>query len=580
MHTRKLPTVVVLLLLTAGFVFAAGETEQSAVERFPVPRDETVVVETDMTYQYFNTANPLKTFGTQWGSGWHQVVNEWDWYMNYATGETILWRTTGWEYSDDAMQLTWHVRKGVTWNDGEPYTANDIVFTYQLWLDNPDLGGAGTASNVASVEALDDYTVLFKFKKPDYRFHHNLRMWGGGAIVAKHIYEKVDPAVFTNWPPVETGPYKLQGWYEDNGLYVWERDENYWGTKVMGKKPGPKYVIFRSAPPPDLDLEEFIQGNVDMPLPHIFTIDMIRAAQRRWDHTVLAPYMDAVSTGISGFNTARYPTSEREFRWALQFLVNRDKFERIYPMAESTAKTMWPWPDWKSLDKWESPAIEAKWGPLLRYDPAEAERRLDALGFKKGPDGKRRTPKGEPFTLTLVGAASPDFNFLTASDFSDELNKIGIDNVLKIFGAGITEQQFYEGEYHVHFDVLEIYTSFPGDPWQFFDSYHSKHAKPLGVMQTSGDRSRGRLQDPELDALADQMAVTDPADPEYIKLVEKGLDRWYYDLPAVPAVEKTFVQTFSNKYWRNWPQEGNMYQVPYQWWPSLIFVLFELKPAM
>ncbi len=85
------------------------------------------------------------------------------------------------------------MRKGVTWNDGVPYTAQDIVYTFNLWLKDPSLSGADSATNVASVSATDDYTVIFKFKAPDYRFHQKLRMWGGGSIVAKHIYEKVGP---------------------------------------------------------------------------------------------------------------------------------------------------------------------------------------------------------------------------------------------------------------------------------------------------------------------------------------------------------------------------------------------------
>jgi peptide/nickel transport system substrate-binding protein len=580
MHTKKVVIAFFLVLIIAGFAAAGPTQEQATAGIFPVPRSESVVVETDQKFQYFNTANPLKNFGTQWGSGWHQVVNEWDWYMDYATGERILWRTTGWDYSSDYMQLTWHVRKGVTWNDGVPYTAQDIVYTFNLWINDPSLGGAGSAANVASVSAPDDYTVIFKFKAPDYRFHQNLRMWGGGNIVAKHIYEKQDVKTFTNWPPVETGPYKLQAWYQDNQMYVWQADPNYWGAKVMGKKPGPKYVIFRSAPPPDLDLEEFVQGNVDMPLPHIFTIDMIRAADKRWTHTVRSPYMDAVSTGISGFNTAKAPGSDREFRWALQYLLNRQKLQKIYPMADSTAITMWPWPDWKTLDKWEIPAVAQKYGPMLKYDPAKAESELDRLGYKKGSNGLRTLPDGKPFTLTLVSGAAPDFNYLVAKDFSDELTKIGIDNVLKIFGAGVTEQQFYEGQYDIHFDVLDIGAAFPNDVWQMIDSYAGKWAQPLGTVQNKGDRSRTRLNDPTLDAIGEQMARMNPDDPKNMDLVAKALDRWYYDLPSVPAVEKTFVQTMSNMYWTNWPVPGNMYQVPYQWWPSMIFIMFELKPAM
>jgi len=420
------------------------------------------------------------------------VVNEWDWYANYATGERILWRTTGWEYSADYMQLTWHVRKGVTWNDGTPYTANDIAFTYNMWIKDPSVGGAGSASNVASVQVVDDLTLIFKFKAADYRFHQNLRMWGGGNIVAKHIYEKQDVKTFNNWPPVETGPYKLQGWYQDNQMYVWQADPNYWGSKVMSKKPGPKYVIFRSAPPPDLDLEEFVQGNIDMPLPHIFTIDMIRAAEKRWSNTVRSPYMDAVSTGIAGYNTAKAPGSDREFRWALQYLLNREKLQKIYPMADSTAVTMWPWPDWKTLDKWEVPAVATKYGAMLKYDPAKAASELDRLGYKL-VNGKRTLKDGSPMTLTLVSGAAPDFNYLVAKDFSDELTKIGIDNVHKISGAGITDQQFLEGQYDIHFDVLDIGASFPNDVWQMIDSYAAKHAKPLGTIQSSGDRFWTRL---------------------------------------------------------------------------------------
>jgi len=548
-------------------------------QTFPVPREQSVVIETDQTYQYLNTANPLKNYGTQWGSGWHQVVAEWDWYMNYATGERRLWRTTGWEYNKDYTQLTWHVRKGVTWNDGVPYTAQDILFTFNLWLANPDLGGAGTAANVASVSAPDDYTVIFKFKVPDYRWHQNLRMWGGGNIVAKHIYEKVDPRTYSNWPPVETGPYVLKGWYQDLGMYVWEKDPKYWGTKVMKKAPAPTYVIFRSAPPPDQDLQEFVKGNVDEPLPHIFTIDMIRAAEKQWKNTVRAPYMDAVSQGIVAYNCAVAPTNDVKFRWALQYFLDRPKFEKVYPMADKTAQTMWPWPDWKTLDKWEFPAIKNKYGALLKYDPAAGVKALDAAGYKKGSDGLRKTPDGKAFTLTLVCGASPDISYQHASDFSDELRKAGIDNVVKVFGAGISQQQRDAGQYSIGFDVLDIDTSFPADPWGLIDKFTSKWAKPIGEEQINGDRGKSRLQDPTLDAFSDKMRVTNPDDPAYQKMTEQALDRWYQDLPAVPAVEKTFVQCFSNKYWTNWPTTGNWYEVPYQWWPSSIFMYFELKPA-
>ncbi|MFQ5795341.1 MAG: ABC transporter substrate-binding protein, partial [Candidatus Bipolaricaulia bacterium] len=355
--------------------------------QFPVPREQAVVTETDTNFANFDTATTFIPRGTQWGSGWHQVANEWDWYINYATGDTIFWRTTGWEYSDDNMQLTWHVRPGVFWNDGEPYTAHDHVFTLKTLMADPGLVGANHVENVVSAVAVDDFTVLITFKQPDYRFHHKFRMWGGITVVAEHTWEDQNPREFRNWPPVETGPYVLHGLFRDLGMFVWERNPDYWAREVFGVFPGPKYYIARMAPPPDLDLAEYIQGNVDLPLPHIFTIQMIRAAERRADHVVTAPFMDAVSQGICSFNTAKAPLDDPEFRWAIQYLVNRDKHARVYPMAEESFPTMWPWPDYGSLDKFEFSEIIDKYGPRLRYDPAEAARILDRLGFRRGPDG-------------------------------------------------------------------------------------------------------------------------------------------------------------------------------------------------
>jgi peptide/nickel transport system substrate-binding protein len=573
-HSRKV-LLVLAALLVAIATLAGAQT-------LPVPRNQAVVVETDTAYQNLNVANPTWPAGngTQWGSGWHQVVNEWDWYMDYATGKQRLWRTTGWEYNKDYTQLTWHVRKGVTWNDGVPYTAQDIVWTMNLYKNNTDLSGSGMATNIDSVSAPDDYTVIFKFKAADPRWHQNMRMWGGSQILAKHVYEKeADVRTFKNWPPVETGPFKLQNYYSDLGMYVWQYDTNWWAAKVMGMTMGPKYIVFRKAPPPDLDLQDFVKGNVDALLPHIFPNALIKAAQKQWTHTVTSPYMDAVAQGIMAFNTQLAPTNDVKFRWAVQYLLNRDKLAKIYPMADSTAVTMWPWPAWQSDFKWQIPAIQQKYGPLLRYDPAQAAKALDAAGYKKGSDGLRKLPDGKAFTLILWAGAAPDVSNQQATDFADECRKIGIDVVLKINGQGWTEQQARSGQGNVGFDVLDIYTAFPGDPWQFIDSWTSKWAKPLGTPQTGGDRGGSRLQDPKLDAIADKMRSVNPDDPSYLGLVQQALDIWYTDLPAVPATEKTFVQTFSDLYWTGWPTTGNWYEVPYQWWPSSIFMYAQLKPT-
>lgn len=549
----------------------------SLAQQYPVPREQAVVIETDTTYTVFDRANPFDPRGTQWGSGWHQVANEWDWYINYATGETIYWRITGWKYSKDHMELTWNIRKGVTWNDGFPYTAEDVVFTINTLIKNKELVGASEVDNVDSAEIVDTYTARIRFKQPDYRFHQKLRMWGGITIVPKHIWEGKDPKDFSNWPPIETGPYKFYEFYKELNMFVWERDENYWAKKVFNKFPGPKYVIFRMAPPPDIDVADFVRGGVDAPLPHIFTWEMIKTAQKRTKNIVLAPYIDAVSQGIYAFNCAKYPTSSKEFRWAIQYLIDRNKLAKTYPMAEKSYPTMWPWPDWKSLDKWEFSEIKAKYGKQIVYNPKKAEEILDKLGFKKGSDGKRRTPKGDLLSLDLLTRAAPNVSYYHAKHLSDELAKIGIEGIVRVVDVQMFNEVINIGNYDIAFDVMGEQAAFPNDVYFFLESFHSKYAKPVGEYQIAGSPSR--LKSKLLDTIIEKMATVDLEDPEYISLAKKGLDVWFEELPGVPFIEKMFVQIFSNMYWKGWPTERNMYQVPYQWWPSFIFILFNLKSS-
>ncbi len=87
---RKMISIVLGILVSLMLIPVAQA-------QYPVPREQAVVIETDTSYTVFDKANPFVPRGTQWGSGWHQMSNEWDWYINYASGETIYWRTTGWE---------------------------------------------------------------------------------------------------------------------------------------------------------------------------------------------------------------------------------------------------------------------------------------------------------------------------------------------------------------------------------------------------------------------------------------------------------------------------------------------------
>lgn len=547
-------------------------------------------METDTSYTIFDSANWYIPNGAQWGSGVHQVVQEWDWYINYATGEIIYWRVTGWDYNEDYTTFTMYIRKGVTWNDGEPYTANDVAFHLNMMLENTQLlGSAFVVEWVESAEAPDDYTAVIHLNKPNPRFHHAFRMWGEIAVSAKHIWEDEDPMQFKNWPPVETGPYKLHSVYPDLLLFIWERRDDYW-AKDLGYFPAPKYVIGRYAPPADIMLADFVAGLVDAPLPHVFGWDTILAAMQQTENITIAPFLDPCPLGIAAFNFDRYPLNVLELRWAIAYCLNREKLGYLYPMADGADVSPYPWPvpkyGWANqylpmVDR-AMQAIEDDLGFKYEYNPDKAEEILDSIDFiDRNGDGWRETPNGTVLSFELISRPQTVIQeYYIAADLAEELRNIGIDASVRTVDPGLMGDNGALGTYDIYVGSL-CSEWLRGDLVGTFEAYHSKWYVPIGTRAVGGGIHgfSPRYKDPRLGEIADELYAIGADAPGAAELYEEGINILLREMLAAPAVEKMFVQTFSTTYWTGWPSEDYMYHVPYIWWPEFIFVLFQIKPV-
>jgi peptide/nickel transport system substrate-binding protein len=149
---------------------------------------------------------------------------------------------TSWEWSDDGLSLTMPLRQGVTFHDGEPFTAEDVVFTYKLMArtdsapaitDLSLVQGAieyqdGTSEEFPGVEALDDHTVRFNLTSPSNII---LRSISNCGILPSHMFSPDDLAVggviedvpffsFANGTPVGTGPWKIAEYDPETHLHI------------------------------------------------------------------------------------------------------------------------------------------------------------------------------------------------------------------------------------------------------------------------------------------------------------------------------------------------------------------------
>jgi peptide/nickel transport system substrate-binding protein len=185
---NKVKLTLTLVVLAVLAVLAI-----SVVAAQDVPREETVIFDIDggkvLTPDVWN---PFSV-GNRRDHGFHQAMIEPLFILNYETGEFVPWLGVSFTANDTLDEWTLKLRDGVKWSDGEPFTADDVVFTINLLLDpnNAVLSDAAALQQwVDTVTKVDDLTVDFKLKQSNPRFeldYFSVKIWGGVNIVPKHI---------------------------------------------------------------------------------------------------------------------------------------------------------------------------------------------------------------------------------------------------------------------------------------------------------------------------------------------------------------------------------------------------------
>ncbi|MEB3210538.1 MAG: peptide ABC transporter substrate-binding protein [Leptolyngbyaceae bacterium] len=131
--------------------------------------------------------------------------------------------------SEDGRVVIWKLKQDVLWSDGTPFTANDVVFTYEF-LTNPDVGATSSRGyeGIESVVALDDHTVEITFKEPNPAWF--LVFMGSGVILPQHVYADYNGANVREAPanlmPVGTGPYRVTE-FKPGDVIIYEPNPNY-----------------------------------------------------------------------------------------------------------------------------------------------------------------------------------------------------------------------------------------------------------------------------------------------------------------------------------------------------------------
>ncbi|MBT4757175.1 MAG: ABC transporter substrate-binding protein [Opitutae bacterium] len=463
------------LLLTVSLILSGCGSEQqrpSTVAVAPIPVDALVVDfpsgEFDSTIVEtlagdLATVNPLVN-ETMAGSAVIGRILEGLITLDPHTGDVIPNLAKSWEISADNLQYTFHLRRGIHWSDGQPFTADDVLFTWgcffakQLDVDSGkvvlDENGRvkyryrsrstfGQLINGQEplVEKLDDYTVRFTTPEVYAPF---LLFGGGEEILPQHVLQvsfddgtlmdqwSVETAINEPWKIVGLNMYVLES-YRPGERIVFAKNPNYWKVNTEGQRlPYVARVITKIVQDQNSSNVAFAQGLTDFESIGPDNVAWVKRGEERFDYTVLDmgpssqtnfiwfnlnPGKDA--DGIAYVEPYKFEWfSDKRFRQAVSHGINREGIVRGVYFNRANILHGYVSPKRKL---WHNDAIRK-----YAYSPETSRELFAQMGFTF-EDGQLKDPLGNSIEFSLMTNSSSGLRVEMATVFKENMAALGIN---------------------------------------------------------------------------------------------------------------------------------------------------------
>ena len=372
-----------------------------------------------------------------------------------ATLQPVPGLATSWTSSDDLKTWTLELREGVKWQDGEPFTAADVVYTMELNLSD-DIGNYDMyTGSIESCTAEGDHTVVITCSSAQPRLLTGFTLV---PIVPEHIWSKMTTAdiarEFQNPVPViGSGPFQIVEFERDEWVRL-EANPEFWGGRAKIDEIIFQMYTNNDTLAADLQAGVIQGGNVQAAA--------YRALEGSPDLTTSLAHENGFDE--LGFNcyegsasVAHPAVRDPAFRWALAWAIDRDKIADVaWSGFAAPATTIIPADYYdESLDyHWEPPADAA-----CSYDPDKCRELLDAAGYVDADgDGLREGKDGKPLKLRLWAANDKSEYGSAAKFITGWLEDVGLEVSMQVMdGGALTDRQFSytaDGEFAPDFDLF------------------------------------------------------------------------------------------------------------------------------
>lgn len=384
--------------------------------------------------------------------------------LDATTGEVIPNLAKSWEISEDNLQYTFHLREGVHWSDGHPFTADDVIFTWSAFFakkTDPDTGEVlldeegrpqyryNTRSTFSQqingqepkFEKIDDYTVRFTTPEVYAPF---LLFGGGEEILPKHIlYEAFEDGTLLDQWSLQTAinePWKIVGLnmfvlesYRPGERMVFARNPNYWKVNSEGQRlPYVDRIITKIVQDVNSSNVAFAQGYTDFETITPDNVAWVKRGEDRFDYTIL-DMGPSSSTNFVWFNLNPGKNAEgkpyvepykfewfndKRFRQAISYGINREGIIRGVYFNRADILNGYVSPKRKF---WYNDAIRK-----YNFLPDNSRALFKEMGFQYKGD-KLFDGAGHPVEFTLMTNSNNGLRVEMATVFKENMAELGID---------------------------------------------------------------------------------------------------------------------------------------------------------
>ena len=464
--------------------------------------------------------------------------------------------------SDDAKTIDVKIREGKKWSDGEPYTAEDVAYTFNLVDSNASLNTSGFAG---TAEALSDTEVRITLDKSESV--NALSYLSGTMIVPKHIWENIDdPVTYTNEDAVGSGPFTVEGGNFSPTAYTFMKNPYYW-EDGKPEVDGVRYVLITGGTQAsqnaltggDVDWMSAIFPNMDQVLsgyPDIATVD-VPSSQMAF---MTCSNADLGCTG---------PITDPAVRKAIYYALDRDQINKLAlnDQYSELAGSLYPYGQftkYMSEDVPDSP-IPGE----ARVD--EATKILEDAGYTKGDDGIYQK---DGVKLSIAVAVQSDYSdwINTINVAAQQLKEAGIEIHADQMSSNEWTQAMQQGEFEM--SVYGLWVA-GAEPWMFYNQFYATNSTaPVGESAWPNyARYSNQTVDDALNVINGTTDVNVKTE-EY----EKIQNQVFQDMPYIPILRQSGLTEMWTDKVTGWPTNDNVYANPQTWAnPDLGIVLKNLK---